>query len=104
MAHLTRKEMEAAIAAGGSVLYNGQTLWQAGQLPSDADLATDEDSKAAAAGDLQAQIAKLSADLAKLSPTDRPQLLHAEDAFETKAHDPQVEKHAKKKAADAGEG
>jgi hypothetical protein len=69
MAHLTRKEMQEAIEGGGSVLYNGQTLWQVAQLPSDADLATDEDSKVAAAGDLQAQIAALSASLAKLQAT-----------------------------------
>lgn len=69
MPQLTRKEMEAVIASGGSVLWNGQTLWQAGQLPSAADLAAGDPAKeAAASADLHAQIAQLQADLAKLQP------------------------------------
>jgi DNA uptake protein ComE-like DNA-binding protein len=68
MAHLTRKEMEAAIAIGGSVLYKGQMLWQAGQLPTEADLAEgDAAQSAVVASSLDIQIAALQAQRDRMS-------------------------------------
>jgi hypothetical protein len=67
MAQLTRDEMAAVIAGGGSVLYEGRTIWRAQDLPSEADLAQgDPEKEAAASASLQEQIAQLQADLAKL--------------------------------------
>lgn len=68
MGVLTRSEMEAAIAAGGSVLYQGRTIWQASQLPSVADLAVgDPAQETIAANAIQQQIADLQTQLDKLS-------------------------------------
>lgn len=69
MPQLNRKEMEAVIASGGSVLYGGRTIAHASQLPSEADLAKgDPEAETAAANALQQQIADLQAQVAKLTP------------------------------------
>lgn len=68
MGQLSRAEMETAIRDGGSVLYGGQTLWQIGQLPSEADLAEgDPLAEAAVASALDVQIAHLTAQRARFN-------------------------------------
>lgn len=101
MPHLTRKEMEQAIKDGGSVLYNGQTLWKAEQLPSEADLAVgDPEAETAAANNIQQQIADLQKQIAKLAPTRT--VKHDPLADTSGADDPRAEAKAKAKAeADA---
>lgn len=75
MATLSRAEMEAVIASGGSVLYDGHILTRMEQLPSAAALAAGDPAKeAAATADLQAQIAELQAQLAQLQPAGDPAL------------------------------
>lgn len=102
MPHLTRKEMEAAIAAGGTVLYNGQTLWQVAQLPSEADLAVgNPEAETAAANNLQQQIADLQAQIAKLTPAPTTK---ADPVDTSAAEDPRTEKNVKKAAAESGKG
>lgn len=69
MATLSRVEMEAVIASGGSVLYDGHILTRIEQLPSAAALAAGDPAKEAeATADLQAQITELQAQLAQLQP------------------------------------
>ena len=69
-----RKEMEAAIREGGSVLYAGRIVARAEELPSKAELARgDAEKEAAVAAEIDAQIAALSAQRAKLrgaAPTE----------------------------------
>ena len=56
---MKRNEMIAVIADGGSVLHNGRLIWSVENLPSHAELAHSEEEKAAAADDLDKQIADL---------------------------------------------
>ena len=66
---LTREQMERAIDEGGSVLYQGRILTSKEQLPSEAELAKgDANREEAARRELQAQIARLSAELSLLQP------------------------------------
>lgn len=61
---LTREQMEKIIADGGSVLYNGSIINQAGQLPSKAELAKgDPAQESAVQSELQAKMADLQAQL-----------------------------------------
>jgi hypothetical protein len=67
MGTLSRGEMEAAIAEGGSVLYGGHLISRVQDLPSAADLARgNPEQEAAAAAALEAQIAALQAQRAQL--------------------------------------
>ena len=64
-----RKEMEAAIQEGGSVLYAGRVVSRAEDLPSEVELARgDAEKEAVVAARIDAQIAALSAQRAKLGP------------------------------------
>ncbi len=68
--------MEAAIEEGGSVLYNGRIVASVDDLPSKAELARgDAEEEAAVAAEIDAQIAALEAQRAKLhtaAPADTP--------------------------------
>jgi hypothetical protein len=67
MPTLNRKQMEQAIAEGGSVLYEGQVITRAEDLPTEAALAKGDPAKEqAAAADLQARISAMEAELATL--------------------------------------
>lgn len=67
MATLTRREMEAVIRGGGSVLYNGRLISKLSDLPTAAELARGNPrAEQAAAAELQAQVADLQAQLAAL--------------------------------------
>lgn len=75
MAALTRAEMEATLAAGGSVLYGGRLIARVEHLPSEAELAQgNPDAEAVVAEKIQAQIGKLQEQMAKLQEqqTARP--------------------------------
>lgn len=63
---MKRSEMEQVIAAGGSVLHEGRLHTSVATLPSKAQMAKSDEDKAAAAGDLDAQIAALQAQRAAL--------------------------------------
>lgn len=67
MASLTHKEMRAALAKGGSIVYQGRLISNADQLPTVAELAASDEEKAAAQADLQAQLAAIQAQLAQLT-------------------------------------
>jgi len=70
--------MEAAIAEGGSVLYDGRIVARAADLPSEADLARgDARKEAAVAAQIDAQIAALAA--------QRETLRGVAEAFEEKS-------------------
>lgn len=67
MGVLTRSEMEQAIIQRGAVLYRGRIISRIQDLPSDADLAAgDPAQEAAAAAALDAQIAALQAQRARI--------------------------------------
>lgn len=67
MGVLTRSEMEQTIIQRGSVLYRGRIISRIQDLPSDADLAAgDPAQEAAAAAALDAQIAALQAQRARI--------------------------------------
>ena len=111
MPQLTREEMEAVIASGGSVLHKGQTLWKMEHLPSAADLVAGDPAGAAAVGSaLDAQIAHLQNERAKLetnaatAPGGAPATKAAAPPDTSGADDPRAEKNAKKAAADSGKG
>lgn len=68
MAKLTRDEMEAVIARGGSVMYRGRIIRTVKDLPSRAELAVgDPVAEAKTRDDLDAQIAELERQKAKLT-------------------------------------
>ena len=63
----SRKEMEEAIREGGSVLYGGRIVAALEELPSKAELARgNAEEEAAVAAEIDAPIAALSAQRAKL--------------------------------------
>jgi hypothetical protein len=67
MGTLTRPQMEAIIARGESVLFRGRIINRVVDLPSAADLAAgDTAATTALANDLDAQIARLTAERARL--------------------------------------
>jgi hypothetical protein len=63
---MTRAQMEAVIAEGGSVLHQGRIISRAAHLPTEAELAQTDAEKADASASLQAQIAALQAQVAQL--------------------------------------
>lgn len=66
---LSRSEMEAIIAGGGSVLHGGRIITRVADLPSELDLAAgDPEREAAAAAELEQRIAALEAQLARVRP------------------------------------
>jgi hypothetical protein len=68
MGHLTREEMEAVIRSGGGVKVGGRVRTRIEDLPTAAELAQGDPAKeAAAAEDLQAQIAALQAQVDQLA-------------------------------------
>lgn len=105
MGTLTRNEMEQVIKSGGSVLYKDQILFHLSQLPSEADMAAgNPEQEAAARAALDAQIAALTAQRARLDLASQPV-----PPTPTPANDPapdatQSEKDTKKRAADTGKG
>lgn len=67
---LTRVGMEATIAAGGTVLHKGKIHATLEKLPSEAELAgDDEESQKTAQDNLDKRQAELDAERAKLTPT-----------------------------------
>ncbi len=68
---LNRKQMIETIRGGGSVLHNGRLIMSEDKLPSQAELASSEQEKAAAAGDIDAQIAALQAQKAALKTSEK---------------------------------
>lgn len=77
MSTLSRKEMEAVITGGGSIIYQGRHISRMDDLPKAADLAKgDPDKEAATMTDLQAQIAALQAEMAKLQPKQASKPTH----------------------------
>ena len=88
---LARKEMEAVIAAGGSVLIGGQIISRVADLPSEADLtaaAGDPEAAQEVVTKLEAQIAALTAQVAKLT-SPAPQTITVPD--EAQAGEPESE-------------
>lgn len=81
---LTREEMEAILHEGGSVLHGGKIIARIEDLPSAADLAVgDADAEAAATRSIDEQIARLSAERAKLGESKlapEPAAEEADDA------------------------
>lgn len=66
-ATLSREEMERVIREGGSVLYGGRTISRVQDLPNEVDLAQgDEAKQQALATDIDAQIAALITQRARL--------------------------------------
>jgi hypothetical protein len=66
-ATLSREEMERVIREGGSVLYGGRTISRLEDLPNEVDLAQgDEAKQQALAADIDAQIAALITQRARL--------------------------------------
>ena len=63
---MTRKELEQVVSGGGSVLHEGKLHTRIDTLPSKARMAKSDEDRAAAAGDLDAQIAALQAQRAAL--------------------------------------
>lgn len=64
---LTRAEMEAVIAGGGSVMYRGQTINQVGLLPTQAELAKgDPEQEKVVTSELQAQVEALQKQIDEL--------------------------------------
>jgi hypothetical protein len=63
---MTRKQMEAVITGGGSVLHQGRIISRVADLPTEAALAQTDAEKADASATLQAQIAALQAQVAQL--------------------------------------
>lgn len=63
---LTRKQMEAVIRGGGTVLYKGRGITNINNLPSAAAMAETEEEKQAAEKDLDAEIARLQKQKATL--------------------------------------
>jgi hypothetical protein len=63
---MTRKQMEAAITGGGSVLHQGRIISRVADLPTEAALAQTDAEKADASTALRAQIAALQAQVAQL--------------------------------------
>lgn len=75
MGTLSRNDMEQAIIQKGSVLYQGRIISRIQDLPTDADLAKgNPDMEAAAAAALDVQIAALTAQRARLSLGQPPQI------------------------------
>lgn len=75
MGVLTRSEMEQTIIQRGSVLYRGRIISRIQDLPSDADLAAgDPAQEAAAAAALDAQIAALQAQRARIGGGASPEI------------------------------
>jgi hypothetical protein len=67
MATLSRDQMEAVIANGGSILYGGRLITRVEHLPSEADLAAgNPDAEAKAAERLQQQMDALQKQMARL--------------------------------------
>jgi cell division protein FtsB len=67
MATLSRDQMEAVIANGGSILYGGRLITRVEHLPSEADLAAgDPTAEAKAAEKLERQMAQLQEQMKKL--------------------------------------
>lgn len=68
MATMTRAQMEAVIAGGGSVLHGGKLYTRVEHLPSEAELAQgDPAAEQAAAARLQEEIVRLQEQVARLS-------------------------------------
>lgn len=59
---MTRAEMRAVLASGGTVLHNGKHIRKEAELPSEADLAVASGTEGEALRSYQAQIAKLIAE------------------------------------------
>ena len=93
MGVLTRSEMEQAIKAGGSVLYKGRVIYQLGDIPDEAELASgDPEQEAVARNALDAQIAALQVqrDRIAVDTSQRPQISPAPKAEEKKAEPTKV--------------
>lgn len=75
MGVLTRNEMEQVIVVGGSVLFQGRLIGRVQDLPTDADLAKgNPEQEAHAAAALDAQIAALQTQRARLVGGQSPQI------------------------------
>lgn len=59
---MTRTEMRAVLASGGTVLHKGKHIRSESELPSEAELAVDGGTEASALEAVQAQFAKLLAE------------------------------------------
>lgn len=93
---MTRTEMEAVIAAGGSVLHQGRIISRVGDLPSEAALASTDEERAGAAEALHAKIAALQAQVDALSAAQSPTAEPAPAAEPPAAKLAKDEKAAKK--------
>lgn len=64
---LTRNEMKAILAGGGTVLHKGKHIKDEAELPSEADLAIDNKTEEGALASLDEQLKSLLAEREKLS-------------------------------------
>lgn len=85
---LTRYGMECVIRSGGAVQHNGKTITKVADLPSDAELASTDAEKAQAETDIDAQIARLQAQKAKLAKPAKAEESKPEDVEPDKGHKP----------------
>ena len=81
---MTRKEMEAVIKGGGSVLHGGKVITSIADLPQQEDLAQTDTEKADVAQELRGQIDALSERLAKVEggPSDAELIANANAEIE----------------------